>query len=328
MTNVLDINILLSLGVALALYAIGVAYAMMNKVVGRSFAVKIFSVAFVLRVVASFVLYYSLISLGSDGFVISDDRSYDATAKEIARDLGNFRPGFKEYGSGWKNIAYFNINGFVYHYLQFDTMTSRMMNAFFGALIVLLGYYIMLQLFDRKVARVAGVMLALLPNLIFWSASQVKDPLIILCTMSLIYIMVCKFRSGINIFVVLAYVFFMWLLWLLRKDFCFPLIGTSIIWALFRYTLLGRYFNDPRRAMMIKMGVIAVFCMPLLTGLGGSRYGGDFVGTMSKFNEWQGALVSSSGFTRYLRVVSPADSACHGVYGDCTLTFLRSRDGA
>lgn len=305
--NIPEINVLLSLGVSLALYLLGVCYVMMNKVPGRAFVIKVFSAAFIIRVVAAFVIFYSLVSLGGDGFVIHDDRAYDKTATEISRDLSDHRPGFKEYGSGWKNIAYFNINGFVYHYLNFDTMTSRIMNGFFGAIVVVLGYYIMLQLFGPKSARVAAIMLAILPNLIFWSASQVKDPLITLCTMSLIYIMVCKFRSGINIFVVLAYLFFMSLLWFLRKDFCFPLIGASIVWALFRYTFLGRYFNDPRRTMLVKMIVMGVFSIPLLLGLSGTGYGGDFIGTMSKFNEVQGGLATSSGFTRYLRVVNPTD---------------------
>lgn len=307
MQNIPEINILLSLGVALALYFIGACYVMTNNFPGKSFAIKIFTVAFILRVVAALIIYYSLISLGSDGFVIKDDRAYDRTAIEIDRDLSNHQPGFKKYDSGWKNIAYFNINGFVYHYLNFDTMSSRVLNAFFGALVVLLGYYIMLQLFGYKVARVAAIMMAILPNLIFWSASQVKDPLITLCTMSLIYIMVCKFRSKINILVVVAYLFFMTLLWFLRKDFCFPLIAVSIIWALFRYTLLGRYFNDPRRAVILKMMLMGVFSIPLLIGLGGTGFGGDFIGTMSKFNEMQDGLTSTSGFTRYLRVVTPID---------------------
>jgi len=309
-SNLDDINLLISLPLAVVLLLIGIAYAATNKMPGNSFAIKIFTVAFLVRVISVFAIYYYLVSVGGDGYVIRDDRAYNETALEIARDLRNNRDGFKEVGGGYKNVAYFNLNGFLYHYLSFDTLSSRILNSFFGSIVVLLGFYIMLQLFDGRIAKITAIMMAFLPNMIFWSASQVKDPLIILSTMSLIYIMVCKFRTGINIFVVLSYTFFMYLLWHLRKDFCFPLIAVAVVWALFKYTVLGRYFNNPKRATFMKMGIMSVLALPLLVGLLFTSSGTDFVGTINKFNDMQEGLSQEGtdvGLSRYLRVVSPAD---------------------
>ena len=314
MTNYLDdINILLSLGVASILYLLGLAYAMSNKTTGRSFTIKIFSIAFVIRIMSVLVVYYSLISMGGDGYVIHDDRAYNRTALEISADLASHKPGFKEYGSGYVNIAYFNINGFLYHHLNFDTVTSRVLNAFFGSLVVLLVYYIMLQLFDFRVAKIAAILVAIVPNMIFWSASQVKDPLIILCTISIIYIMICKLRNSINVVYFIPYAFFMFLLWHLRKDFCFPLISVSIVWLLFRSSLLKRFFDNPRRSMFSKMTIMSLFAVPLLVALLATSAGGKFVSTIGKFNEMQESLSSSGGgsqaigFSRYLRVVTIKD---------------------
>ena len=313
LSSVGNIDIFLSLGVAVGLFFVGILFAVINRVPGQAFTIKVFSLAFILRMAAAFSIYYSLIAVGGDGFVIADDRAYDKTAHQIDRDLTNNRQGFKEVGEGYSNIAYFNLNGFVYHYLGFDTMTSRMLNVFFGAIIVLLGYYIMLQLFDIKLAKIAAVLMAVLPNLIFWSASQVKDPLITLCTMSLIYIMVCKFRSGITLSVVVAYLFFMVLLLFLRKDFCLPLIVVSIIWFVFRYTFFARYFNDPQRSVFMKMGLMFILSIPLILGMISTQSGEELTDTISKFNEMQrelsdsNGMSSSAGFSRYLRVVTPTD---------------------
>lgn len=314
MANYLDdINILLGLGVALALYLVGLIYAISNKTIGRSFVIRVFSLAFLLRVIAIFAIYFSLTSMGGDGYVIKDDRAYNATALQIAADIENHKPGFKEYGTGYVNIAYFNINGFLYHYFDFDTITMRVLNAFFGSIVVMLVYYVMLQLFDFRIARIAAILIAIVPNMIFWSASQVKDPLIMLCTMSIIYIMICKLRSSINIIYFIPYLFFMFLLWHLRKDFCFPLISVSIVWLAFRYPVLKRFFDNPRRKTFVKMAVMSILAMPLLAGLLMTSTGEKFVGTISQFNKMQEALSGSGegaqavGFSRYLRVVSIKD---------------------
>ena len=315
MTSYLDdIDILLSLGVAAALYVIGlVLIKLNNQRGGGAFLTKLFTAAFLLRVGAVFGVYFFLISAGGDGYVIDDDRSYNRTALEIAAALEERRPAFKQYGSGFVNIAYFNLNGFLYHYLNFDTLTMRILNSFFGAIAVLLVFKIMLQLFDSRTAKIAAILVAFIPNMIFWSASQVKDPLIILCTMSIIYLLVCRFRRGFSLLSAIAYLFFMFLLWHLRKDFCFPLIAVSLVWIVFRYTAISRYFDNARRATAMKIVILCVLSLPLLLGLGMTGAGEKFLGTIIQFNEFQKALsVPESsgtrvGFSRYLRVVSAGD---------------------
>ena len=246
-----DVNVMLSLGVAISLYLIGLAYISTRKFAGRSFLIRIYSFAFVVRLLALFSIYFALLSLGGDGYVISDDRSYNLTALEIADDLKSQRGGYKQYDTGYSNIAYFNFNGFLYHHMGFDTLTMRVLNGFFGSIVIVLIYRIMLQLFDQRIARLAAIMVAVVPNMIFWSVSQVKDPLIIFSTFSIIYILICKLHSGRLALYFIPYCAFMYMLWHLRKDFCFPLIAISILWILFRYTFFKSYFNNPKRALAL-----------------------------------------------------------------------------
>ena len=71
----------------------------------------------------------------------------------------------------------------------------------------------MLQLFDQRIARLAAIMVAVVPNMIFWSVSQVKDPLIIFSTFSIIYILICKLHSGRLALYFIPYCAFMYMLW-------------------------------------------------------------------------------------------------------------------
>ena len=59
-----DVNVMLSLGVAISLYLIGLAYISTRKFAGRSFLIRIYSFAFVVRLLALFSIYFALLSLG------------------------------------------------------------------------------------------------------------------------------------------------------------------------------------------------------------------------------------------------------------------------
>lgn len=305
-----DIDILLSLSIVGILYLVGMIYIVLNRDYGLGFAAKIFTFSFFLRVASAFAIYYFLIYVGGDGYAIADDRAYNRTAIQIAKQIGRGGIGFKEYDSGFVNIGYFNFGGYMYRHFDFDTMAMRMLNAFVGAMSVIFTYFIMHRLFDEQIAKIAAILVAVIPNLVFWSALQVKDPSITFCTMAIIYIMVCKFRESFSILTILSYFGFMYALWFLRKDFCYPLIAVSIVWTILRFSSLGKFFNNQNKSFLIKMIVMSFIVSPILIAAYFLGIGEDFVNGMIKFNAWQETMLegnTSAGFSRYLRVVSLSD---------------------
>ena len=195
-----DVNILQSIFVVITFFFTGLFFIYFLKKHDRSTLAKIFTVAFVLRVVTVFSLYFYLISIGGDGFVLDDDRKYDRVATQIASELSKGKIGYKQHGSGWSNIGYFNFNGWLYSTFDFDTISTRMLNALLGSLTALLFYLIFEKIFDRKRAAVVGYTIALLPNLIFWASVQFKDTAIIFCSAVLMYVLVCKLGTKLVLY--------------------------------------------------------------------------------------------------------------------------------
>jgi len=136
------------------------------------------------------------------------------------------------------------------------------------------------------------MIIALLPNLVFWASLQYKDTIIIFSSTMLIYLMVCRFRESFNFISVILYAFFMFILWHFRKDYSFPLMGVGVLWLLIKYTKLGVVFDNK------KSGAIKYFVLA----------GSDFMDNMQYYTDAQSQLANTgSGFTRYLRITSPAE---------------------
>lgn len=303
-----DINILQSIFVVIIFFSAGLIYISFLKKHDRYTLTKIFTVAFVIRVIAVFALYYYMISVGGDGFLMSDDRKYDRVAKEIAYELSKGKVGYKQHGTGWANIGYFNFNGWLYSNFNFDTISARLVNAFLSAITVILFYLVFETVFDRKRAVVLGYTLALLPNLILWSSQQFKDTAIIFCSAVLLYILVCKFRYKIRIFPLIVFALFAGCLWFLRKDYIFPYLAVIILLVFLKYTNLDKIINSASRSTLPKIAIVGVFGISLLVGMLFTSAGSEFIGTLGQFSEGQHAVVSSGyGFSRYLRILSPAD---------------------
>lgn len=308
-----DVDVLLSIAMALLFYIAGMIYVLSIKDKDTKLMAKIFSLAFFLRFIVLYGIYYYLTSIGGDGYVIMDDRNYDLTGRQIAYELSKGFAGFKEYGTGWANIGYFNFTGFLYHYLEFDTLTMRMLNVFLSSLTAILAFMIIKKIFDDQRAKIVGYTIAVLPNLVFWSTQQLKDTAIIFCSMVLIYIMVCKFREKLSFFSIIMYALFLFFLWHLRKNFCFPFIAVSALWLVLRYTKLGIVFKDRKKFKFLKVFVLTGAGMVMLLVLAFTGTGVDFTDSMSNFNDMNKQIAESPGagaavgFSRYLRVVSPYD---------------------
>jgi 4-amino-4-deoxy-L-arabinose transferase-like glycosyltransferase len=64
------------------------------------------------------------------------------------------------------------------------------LNAFFGALTVVLVYMIAERLFRQEVARIAGILATFFPSLIIWSAQTLKEPVVIFCECLIVYALI------------------------------------------------------------------------------------------------------------------------------------------
>jgi len=303
-----EIDTEFSLGLTAILYLLGVSYLLSTPKKVRTFEIQIFTLALLVRSGFAFVLYFLLLEWGGDGYVAIDDRRYNAHAILQSNKLAIGLDGYVSYGQGWANIAYFNFGAFLYHHFQFDTMAMRMLNAFFGAGTAILGYRVATELFGQQAGRISAVLLALLPNLVFWSGAHVKDPLIIFCMMIATYILVCKFRTRLNPVSLLVLFCVLFLLFHLRKSFAVPFVGIITMWAVFRYTKVGRFFNNPRKPTFVKIGFMFLLSLPLLFYAQGTTSGEELGQTVTTFNKVQENLAESGGgFSRYLRIVDVGD---------------------
>lgn len=309
MNHVGSTNILLNISLILLFYLVGLIIIFFLKKHNRGELTKIFSLAFFIRVATVFILYSYLISVGGDGFALKDDRKYNLFANTISHELDRGeRGGYKESGIGWSNVGYYNFNGWLYHVFDFDTIGSRLVNAFFSALTAIIFYLIFEALFDRQRAKILGYTLALLPNLIFWSSLQFKDTAIIFCSAMLLYVLVCKFRGRVSVISLLLFVTFSFFLWFLRKDYCLPYLAVAGFMFFIKFTKLENIINNARRSAAPKIIILGVLGIGIIVGMMLSSRGEVFMDKMGMFSERQGAFANSNiGFSRYLRITSPTD---------------------
>src|SRR5262249_19898505 len=54
------------------------------------------------------------------------------------------------------------------------------------------------ELFDREIARIAGLLAAFFPSLIIWSAQTLKEPVVIFCECLILYAVV-RMRQGFSL---------------------------------------------------------------------------------------------------------------------------------
>lgn len=112
-----------------------------------------------------------------------DDYFYHSMATEIASAWHHGRPfhfpdlyGFS--GSYYKVFPY--LNAAAYYALGAFPLLFRLLNLAAGVATCALTYRIAKRIFDQGTARIAVLLVALSPELIFWSATQYKDTLLAL----------------------------------------------------------------------------------------------------------------------------------------------------
>jgi hypothetical protein len=145
----------------------------------RGVLILSFSVRLVLALALYVISYFNLPVLSSlqlgHGFWLfgPDSQGYDVIAGRIAHAWAHqielFDPG--------TSIEYFLVVAAVYWLLGRHALYAMALNAWLAAINGLLAYLIGKRLFDDRAARRAGVLVALWPSSLLWSAQILKDSL-------------------------------------------------------------------------------------------------------------------------------------------------------
>ncbi len=143
------------------------------------FLQRVFLVALLLRVAAAVVIR----ATGIGALVAGDPAFYNDVGTAVAREWAyGFPSGFHRYlevtWSGWGLVWLVSL---IYYVAGPSLLLIEFLASVAGALVALVVYAISGEVFqDRRVARVAAVLVAVIPALILWSSQGLKDPFITL----------------------------------------------------------------------------------------------------------------------------------------------------
>jgi hypothetical protein len=172
-----------------ALLGLAIGYALTRLLYRGSdsrFVTTLFLTAFALRVVLSVGLHFVLVSRGSNGFLLMDDRAYDKIGWALPRVWWGSIPGILE-SDQYLLVNYTYLIAFVYYFLGHSLLAAKMLNPLFGALAAVLTYGLAREMYGRKAARIASLLTAFFPSLLVWSAVNLKDTLAMMIVVAVVY---------------------------------------------------------------------------------------------------------------------------------------------
>ncbi|MBI5102975.1 MAG: hypothetical protein HZB33_14250 [Nitrospirae bacterium] len=158
----------------------------MNTAATREFIDNIYTYGFVLKIIATFIIYYYLMSSRGVSFYALDDEHYELIGGIIGERWmgGDFSIPYNVSN----HPGYFVVTG-AFHYLAhiwggYHVLLPRLFNCLFGALIPVYMFKIAFQIYDENIARKSAWVGLLYPQFIIFSALQMRD--IIITTIFLI----------------------------------------------------------------------------------------------------------------------------------------------
>ena len=149
----------------------------------KAFEKRIFTIAFILRIVWTLVIYIIFMQTYGDafGFENADATIYDEMGQYTAQMIsdGNFHF-FDEISQkfGFRDISdmgYAVYVGFVYRLTGNSIIVLRLLKCLFSALSVMLIYRLALRNFGDSIARTAAILCALWPNFWYYCGCNLKE---------------------------------------------------------------------------------------------------------------------------------------------------------
>jgi len=250
--------------IALLLASVTLAIiVVVRKQEGQRLAI-LFLIAFALRVMGAFVLYYISLQKGREGFypfsVGGDDKFQYIIATMVASRL---REGIPIEGEIFGGLYYPVLLGAFYVLVGPNLFAGQLLNAWIGALTVLPAYALTKYLSSSSSkAAVASLLVAFYPSHVFNSTQLMKDLLVVLIGLTAIFhiiLLVQRFSifSATSLFVGII------VLVLLRGYVAVSLALTLMIVFLFTIKLL-----QPRQVLSLVALILALGFLMSQLGLG------------------------------------------------------------
>ena len=206
-------------GVFVLLLAVGGSLALrrFGPPEDRAFLVRLFLVAFLLRVGLSLCL--DVVSWKVEGRLPTrwgPPRVWDLGAIDQSRKflrlgdsdyysergyaLAHYAAGNRAFTvlqriTRYGDHAYLQVIGWFYYTFGFSPFSMKWLNGWFGALHVIALFFLAKRCFQSRIARWAGGLAAGFPTLLVWSSSNLKDPLLYLL-ITLLLLLFTTFRTA------------------------------------------------------------------------------------------------------------------------------------
>jgi 4-amino-4-deoxy-L-arabinose transferase-like glycosyltransferase len=165
---------LLLLALAVALTA-GVVVRQATDAQQRRDLLLVGGLALGLRLAAVLTVYLIAIQTHGEGVWLNDEASYYlATESLLPNPLNRALPSGLDHLGG---SSYLGVTTVIAGLVGMDATSFRLANAAFGACVPLLGLLVANRLFDRRAGMLAGLLLAVFPALVLWSATILRDTL-------------------------------------------------------------------------------------------------------------------------------------------------------
>lgn len=142
------------------------------------FVRNLFLISFALRVLWVFVSYYYYLSVNGNPFEFgaADAIGYHEGAAELSQESFSFI--FQHYFSGVSGVSDLGYSFYLtllYKVIGPSILLPRMIKAVLSACTVILVYRLSVRTFDEYTGRMAGIMMALMPNLIIYCGYHLKE---------------------------------------------------------------------------------------------------------------------------------------------------------
>ncbi len=223
----------------------------------RQFALALYWMAFLLRLVTAIGTFYVSLAIGQGGFFSSDEGGYDQMAWAMAQQWRGMGPVVENL---WGH--YTTLVAALYVFTGHSMLAAKVMDAALGAGTAILIWYLATLVFpDGKVGKIAGLLTACFPSSILWSSLILRDALTS-CVLALILIgaYLLFTRPDVARFLLTT------IAWFLLKDIrgwiFVPLGGLLLLGALVFPNLIRR-----RVATFVVVGLTAML-LPFAIGFG------------------------------------------------------------
>ena len=144
----------------------------------KVFIRTLFWVSLVLRIIWVFISYYYYLSVNGNPFEFgsADAIGYHEGAAEVSKEsISVIYQHFFSSVSGVSDLGYVFYLSLLYKVFGPNILLTRIIKSVLSAYTVVLVYRLAVRTFDEKTGRMAGIMMALMPNLIIYCGYHLKE---------------------------------------------------------------------------------------------------------------------------------------------------------